>query len=113
MPEDKLYLGTNGRYYNEFEMHTAYFLATGDNVDAEENSVNHYKRFELWVHDLIGLSLQKIVDASEVSYEDFLASNQKLSAVRAYRERNNCTLREAKERIDDLAASLTKKGEEE
>lgn len=105
MEKEKLYLGTNGKYYQAHELYTAYFLATGDDI-WEDESGNHTKRFEIWVHDLIGLSIKKIVNMNDVSYEDLLRADQKLLAVRLYRERNNCLLREAKEAIDKIQTSF-------
>ena len=99
MENEKLYLGTNGKYYQEHEMHTAYFIATGN--DVHSNSYNQ-KRFEIWVYNLIGRSIQKTVDINEVTYNELLMANQKLLAVRLYRERNKTTLREAKEAIDEM-----------
>ena len=104
----KLYLGVDGKYYKEHELATAYFLATGDDVWVNEMG-DATKKFDIWVHDLIGLSLKRIVNASEVSYEDFLRANQKILAVQVYRERNNCTLREAKEAIDKMQEEMEAK----
>ena len=100
---EKLYLGVNDHYYQDYELANAYFLATGNDFYSDENAS---KKFDIWVHDLIGLSIKKIVNMDDVSYEDFLRANNKLLAVRAYRERNNCTLREAKEAIDDIQKNM-------
>lgn len=98
----KLYLGTDGKYYNEYELMNAYFLCTGRIFGDENQPANNIKMFECWVHDLIGLSIEKIVNADDVTYEDFLRHGQKLLAVKAYRERNQCSLAKAKEYIDSL-----------
>ena len=103
----KMYLGVDGKYYQEHELATAYFLATGCSVYDETRPGDGAKIFNTWVYDLVGLSIKKIVDANNVSYEDFLNANQKILAVRLYRERNNCTLREAKEAIDKVHESMS------
>ena len=102
---EKLYLGTNGKYYQEHELHMAYFLATGNDILADETG-RYTKQFEIWVYDLIGLSIKKVVNIDDVSYEDFLRADQKLLAVREYRNRNHCTLRDAKEAIDKILESI-------
>lgn len=102
----KLYLGTDGKYYQSYELANAYFLATGRDIYDEDKPGDGVKMFDAWVYDLMGLSIKKIVNESDVSYEDFLRANQKLLAVKAYRERNNCTLREAKEAIDKIQETL-------
>ena len=61
---EKLYLGVNGRYYQDYELANAYFLATGNDFYADENAS---KRFDIWVHDLIGLSIEKIVSSHSLS----------------------------------------------
>ena len=99
MENEKLYLGTNGKYYQEHEMHNAYFIATGNDVASD--SYNQ-KRFAIWVFNLTGRSIQKVIDINEVTYNDLIAANQKILAVRLYRERNKSTLREAKEAIDTM-----------
>ena len=95
----KLYLGVDGKYYQRHELATAFFFVTGRNL---YDDPGHDKLLDLWIHELIGASIEKIVNEDEVSYEDFLRANQKIMAVRVYRERNNCTLREAKEAIDKM-----------
>lgn len=106
---EKLYLGVNGRYYKEHELATAYFLTTGDCVWTSEIDDYHTKKFDIWVHDLIGLSIKKIVNMNDVSYEELLRGGQKILAVQVYRDRWNCTLREAKEAIDEIQAKLEAK----
>ena len=102
---EKLYLGVDGKYYQEYELATAYFLSTGDDVWCNEGGYTT-KKFDIWVHDLLGLSIKKVVNESDVSCEDFLRANQKILAVRAYRDRNSSTLREAKEAMDKLQEEL-------
>ena len=104
----KLYLGVNGIYYDEYEIARAYFLVTGDNVWIDEFGTTT-KKFDIWVHDLIGLSIKKIVNFEDVPYEDFMNAGQKIMAVKAYRERNNCSLREAKDAIDKIQEELEAK----
>lgn len=108
MNKNKLYLGTNGKYYQEYELATAYFLATGDDVWCDEDGYTT-KKFDIWVHELLGLSIKKVMNMNDVSYEDFLRANQKIMAVRLYRERNNCTLRDAKDAIDKIYAEMEEK----
>ena len=109
MENEKLYLGTNGKYYQEHEMHNAYFIATGNDVYSD--SYNQ-KRFEIWVYNLIGRSIQKAVDINDVTYHELITANQRLLAVRLYRERNNTTLREAKEAIDAMEKEVVDSAED-
>ena len=102
---EKLYIGVDGKYYQTYELANAYFLATGNSVWMTEDG-DYSKQFEIWVYNLMGLSIQKVVNESDVSYEDFLRANQKILAVRAYRERNSSTLREAKDAMDKLQEEL-------
>jgi hypothetical protein len=103
---EKLYLGTNGHYYKEHELAMAFFLATGREVYDEDKPGDSIKMFDAWVYDLMGLSIKNVVNKNDVSYEDCLKANQKILAVQLYRERNNCTLREAKDAIDELQKEL-------
>lgn len=103
---EKLYLGTNGKYYQRYEMANSYFLATGRDICDKSRPGDGTKMFDLWINNLIGLSIVRIVNINDVSYEDFLRANQKILAVRAYRERNNSTLREAKEAIDKIQEEM-------
>jgi hypothetical protein len=107
---NKLYLAVDGKYYKEHEIATAYFLCTGGKIFDEDKPGDGLKQFELWVNDLIGWTIKKVVDMDKIPYEDFLSRNQKLLAVSAYRTRNNCTLREAKDYIDTLELKLKKEG---
>ena len=109
MENEKLYLGTNGKYYQRHELATAFFLATGCDISDFED-VNAGKRFDIWVHGLIGKSIERSVSIDEIAYEDFIKVGQKLLAVRTYRERNNSTLREAKEYIDNVEMNMKKEG---
>ena len=102
---EKLYLGTNGKYYQRYELANAFFFVTGRTL---YDDPGHDKLLDLWIHELIGVSIEKIVNADDVSYEAFLEANQKILAVRIYRERNNCTLREAKEAIDKIQTEMEK-----
>jgi hypothetical protein len=103
---EKLYLGTNGHYYKEHELAMAFFLATGREVYDEDKPGDSIKMFDAWVYDLMGLSIKNVVNKNDVSYEDCLKANQKILAIQLYRERNNCTLREAKDAIDELQKEL-------
>jgi hypothetical protein len=102
---EKLYLGTNGKYYQRHEVECAYFLATGRDL-YDINMTYDAKMFDIWVYDLMGISIKAIVDIDDVQYEDLLSVNQKILTVRIYRERNNCTLRAAKELIDKLVEEM-------
>ena len=99
---EKLYLGTDGKYYQSSELETAYFLATGRKIYDEKRPGGGIKMFDIWVYDLMGISIKEVINMNDVPYENFLAANQKLLAVKAYRERNHCTLAEAKEVIDKI-----------
>ena len=104
----KLYLAIDGKYYKEQELATAYFLCTGGKIFDEEKPGDGLKQFEIWVNDLIGWTIKKVVNMDDVPYEEFLKNDQKLLAVTAYRDRNKCTLREAKDFIDQLEKDLAK-----
>lgn len=99
---EKLYLGVDGKYYQRSELETAYFLVTGRNIYGEDKPGDGIKMFDCWVYDLMSVSIKSVVNMNDVPYENFLAANQKLLAVKAFRERNNCTLAEAKEAIDKI-----------
>jgi hypothetical protein len=103
---EKLYLGTNGHYYKEHEIAMAFFLATGREIYDEDKPGDGIKMFDAWVYDLMGLSIKNVVNKNDVSYEDCLKAKQEILAVQLYRERNNSTLREAKDFIDELKEKL-------
>jgi hypothetical protein len=87
----------------------AFFLATGREVYDESKPGDGTMMFDMWVRNLMGLSIKSVVNKNDVSYEDCLKSNQKILAVQIYRERNNCTLREAKDAIDKLQEEMEAK----
>jgi hypothetical protein len=106
---EKLYLGIDGKYYQRHELENAYFLVTGRKIWSEDKPMDNVKMFDVWVYDLMGISIKAIVNMNDVTYEEFLRANQKILAVRVYRDRNNCTLREAKEAIDKIQEEMEKK----
>jgi hypothetical protein len=103
---EKLYLGVNGKYYQRHELANAFFFVTGRTL---YDDPGHDKLLDLWINELISVSIEKIVNADDVPYEAFLEANQKILAVRVYRERNNCTLKEAKDAIDKMQEEMEAK----
>lgn len=98
--EEKLILCKNGKYYLPHDFRTAYYLSTG------KDSFDHEDEYNKWLKDKLGVSIDKIIDVKDVTYEELLEANQKIMAVRLYRERNNCTLREAKDSIDSMEENM-------
>lgn len=104
--EERLILCKNGKYYQPHEFRTAYYLSTGKDPYALDNEEDYDK----WLKEKQGISIDKVVDVKDVTYEELLEGGQKIMAVRLYRERNNCTLREAKDSIDSIEENMEHSG---
>ena len=104
--EEKLILCKNGKYYQPHEFRTAYYLSTGKDPYAIDNE----RDYEKWLKDKQNVSIDKVVDVKDVTYEELLDGNQKIMAVRLYRERNDCSLREAKDAIDAIEEGMEHDG---
>ena len=89
---EKLYLGVNGKYYLRSELEKAYFLVHGKEYYDQNIAGASDKLLDLWIYDLLGLSIKSIVPIESVSCEDLIRANQDSLACRLYRMRNNCSL---------------------
>ena len=85
------YMLWSGRIVSEREMRSAYEIATGGLAEA------HPTNYKKWIQSMHGIA--KIIPANEITIEQLVDGNY-VEAVKLYRERNNCTLREAKETLD-------------
>ena len=86
----------NGNIVDEFALHKAFEIATGE--------VFHYSStaYSKWLYSLLGNSIVKVMRETEIDMMQFIKGNYIIGAVRLYREMHGCTLREAKEAIDKM-----------
>ena len=86
----------NGNIVHEYEVHKAFEICTGETY--------HYdsKAYSKWLYSMLGNSITKAMRETEVNIAQFLKGNNVVAAVRLYRDQHNCTLREAKDAIDEI-----------
>lgn len=90
----------NGNIVSEYEVHKAYEIATGNTFHYDSSD------FSRWLHSLLGKSIVKAMRETEVDIEHFLRGNNTIAAVRLYRDTHGCTLREAKDAVDEIKANM-------
>lgn len=98
---DKLYYTLrNGSLVTEYSVHKAFEIYTG------KSYLEDSKGYSKWLHSLLGKSIVKVMKESELDVEQFVRSNNIITAVRAYRAKHGCTLIEAKEAIYKIRAEV-------
>lgn len=90
----------NGKIVDEYEVHRAFEICTGETY--RYDSVAYSK----WLHSMLGKSIIKAMRETEIDIAQFLKGNNTIAAVRLYRDTHGCTLREAKDAIDAIKASM-------
>lgn len=90
----------NGKIVDEYDIHRAFEVCTGETYDYFNNA------YSKWLYSLLGKSIVKAMKETEVDMMQFIKGNNIIAAVRLYREAHGCTLREAKEAIDKIRAEM-------
>lgn len=90
----------NGQYVDEIDLHRAYEIVTGKTYTYDS------QEYSKWLHSLLGKSIVSVQKSEDMAIEDFLKRGSTIGAVKVYRERNGCTLREAKDAIDELKKKM-------
>lgn len=90
------YILRSGTLVDEYDLQKAYEINTGNCYRYDDPA---YSR---WLYSLCGNSIISVKKDCEMTIDDFLASGSVIKAVREYRKRNGCTLREAKEAVDKM-----------
>ena len=98
------YILRNGNIVDEYELHKAYEIATGKAFYYDSSD---YSR---WLYSLLGKSITRVVREEELTIEDVLMSASIVKAVRVYRDRNGCSLREAKDAVEAIKADMLNGG---
>ena len=94
------YFLRNGRIVDEYDLHNAYEIVSGKPYYEDEPG------YSKWMYSLLGKSIVSVKKDDELSVEDVLKANSTVKAVRLYRDKNGCTLREAKDAVDQIAAKM-------
>ena len=91
----------NGNIASEYEVHKAFEICTGE--------AYHYdsKAYSKWLYSMLGKSIIKAMNETEINIEQFIKANNIVAAVRLYRNQHNCTLREAKDAVDAMRFPVT------
>ena len=90
----------NGKIVDEYDVHRAFEVCTGETYDYFSNA------YSKWLYSLLGNSIVKAMKETEVDMIQFIKGNNIIAAVRLYREANGCSLREAKEAIDKIREEM-------
>lgn len=91
---------SNGKIVDEYDVHRAFEVCTGETYDYFSNA------YSKWLYSLLGNSIIKAMRETEVDIMQFLKGNNIIAAVRLYRETHGCSLREAKEAVDKIRAEM-------
>lgn len=90
----------NGNIVDEYALQKAFEICTGETYYYD--SVAYSK----WLHSLLGKSIVKAMRKMEVDMMQLLKGNYIIAAIRLYRDTHGCTLREAKDAIDEIRANM-------
>ena len=90
----------NGKIVDEYDVHRAFEVCTGETYDYFGNA------YSKWLYSMLGNSIVKAMKETEVDIMQFLKGNNIIAAVRLYRETHGCTLREAKDAIDKIREEM-------
>ena len=90
-----LYKTADGAYYTESDMTTAFHICTGTSC------AEHYGQYHSWVNRLTWGGILNPVDSNNLSVAEIAEKNRVL-AMRIYRERTDCTLRQAMDYVNSL-----------
>lgn len=90
----------NGKIVDEYDLKKAYEIVSGKMFI--DDAVGYSK----FLYGLCGGSVVKAMNESDVSIEELIHGNAIIQAVRLYREKNGCGLREAKEAVDKIREEM-------
>lgn len=93
----------NGNIVPDYDVHKAFEICTGETYHYDSNA------YSKWLYSLMGKSIIKAMNETEMDIEHFIHGNCIIQAIRVYRDRNGCTLREAKDAIDKIRAEMQNK----
>ena len=88
------YLLTTERIITENDLRLAYEICCGN---TSNRNPEHYEK---WIHTTLGIV--RSIPKNEIDVEQLAKGGCKVEAVKMYRAKNCCTLREAKEAIDKM-----------
>lgn len=88
------YVLITGRIVTEHDMRTAYEICNGSKVGIHPN---HY---EQWMHEIYGV--MRSIPRDEITIEQLVRGDCKFDAIKKYKTIHGCTLREAKEKIEEI-----------
>ena len=97
---DKYYLLATGRIVREYDMKTAFSICTGL---FSENNVDMYNR---WKNNLYGLSISNVFVPTDELVKMCVKSDQMVMASIVYKDIYNCSLSEARDKVQEISDSL-------
>ena len=92
------YLLVTGRIVTEHDLRTAYEICIGSVPGI------HPGHYEEWKHSTHGIV--RSIPKNEISIKQLLKGSCKVEAIKAYRDMHKCTLREAKEAVDNIEKEM-------
>lgn len=92
------YLLITGRIVTERDLRTAYEICIGSVPGI------HPGHYEEWMHSVHGII--RSIPKNEISVAQLVKGHCKVEATLLYRELHNCTLREAKEAVDNIEKEM-------
>lgn len=99
---------SSGKWVTECAVKTAYEIDTGKEckdhwtIKLDLSFGKYYDpNFSAWLFDHLGKTIMSVKKEEDMSLEELISSN-KFVAIRVYKEKNNCTLAEAREAIDKI-----------
>lgn len=92
---DLFYRLTDGRYVNKADVEMAFYVTHG------YQRYKHEAEFLKWLYSLLGKSIVSVVHEYDMQVEE-LAKSRPVLAIKLYRDRYGCGLKEAREYVEQL-----------
>lgn len=93
----------NGKIVDEYDVYKAYEIATGNTFEYDSAD------FAKWLHSMLGNSIVEVIKETEIDIVRLIKGGNILAAVRTYRNMHDCTLREAKEKVEEMRKAEVKR----
>ena len=94
-----IYKCNDGKYLAEYDVERAYTIVTGKYRFKNEN--DYFK----WLKSIWGNYIVTALNPNKIEIDKTFATDNKVMAVKVYREQHNCTLREATDAVNALIES--------
>lgn len=96
MNDEIFYVLMDDHIVTRHEVDMAFYVTHG-----YHNTYRHEQEFLKWLYSLLGKTIKQLIPEYDMQVEK-LAQSRPILAVKLYRDRYGCTLREAREYVENL-----------